>query len=302
MRRRNLLQTIAAGTAAPLAFGQGGRGAPFVPGKRVPPGVAASDPLVETGCLDVTRAPYLADPSGKKDATAALQRAINDARDFQYVCFFPAGVYLISDTLSCEQPVQKADKPRATDGMTQTYWDIPNRTCVLMGSTAGKRPVLRVAPGTKGFTDARKPKNAVYIWAQTRNDMPGKAEPEWGKEQPNISFGHTFRGIDIDVRGNAGAVGIRHTGSQGTTLQDCRILAEGAFAGMNNCPGQGGGTYNVEVQGGQYGILSGPECRFPILTACSRDRPRHRFRTHRIARRWCWWDAESRRTGWRRSI
>jgi len=251
MNRRAVLGSLAASLAIRPAKGQ-----------------QPSDRLAELGCLDVTKPPYEADPTGKRDSTAAIQRAVNDARDRQLVCFFPSGTYLISDTISCEQPVQKLDKPRFTDGMRQSYWDIPNRTCILMGSTSGKRPVLKLAANAKGFDDAAKPKNAVYIWAQTRNDVEGKAEPEWGKEQPNISFGHTFRGIDIDVRGHAGAVGIRHTGSQGATLQDCTILAEGAFAGMNNCPGQGGGTYNIEVRGGQYGILSGTECRFPMLCGC----------------------------------
>jgi hypothetical protein len=263
-----MIQAMMAAPAAPSALAQTGvRGAPRLE-KRAPPGVQAADPLLETGCLDVTRAPYFADPAGKKDSTAAIQRAVNDARDYQYVCFFPSGTYLISDAVSCEQPVQKLDKPRFTDKLRQSYWEIPGRTYVLMGSTAGKRPVLKLAPAAKGFDDPSKPKNLIYIWAQTRNDAPGRNEPEWGKEQPNISFGHTFRGIDIDVRGHAGAVGIRHTGSQGATLQDCTIYAEGAYAGMNNCPGQGGGTYNIEVLGGRYGLLSQPECRFPMLCGC----------------------------------
>ncbi|MBK7927964.1 MAG: hypothetical protein IPJ98_10870 [Bryobacterales bacterium] len=264
--RRSILQTFAALGAASPAFPQGRQGPNL--SKALPEGVTPGSALLAAGCLDVTQAPYLADPSGKRDATAAIQRAVNDARDHQLVCFFPTGTYLLSDTISCQQPVEKAAKPRFTDGMRQSYWDIPNRTCILIGSTAGRRPVLKLAPTAKGFDDPAKPKNLVHIWAQTRNDAPGKEEPEWGKEQPNISFGHTFRGIDIDVRGHAGAVGIRHTGSQGATMLDVRILAEGAYAGMNNCPGQGGGTYNIEVIGGQYGLLSGPECRFPMLAAC----------------------------------
>lgn len=268
MKRRRMIQAMLAAPAAPLALAQFAGRAPRLE-RKGPPGVNLGDPLLEKGCLDVTKAPYHADPTGKKDSTAAIQRAVNDARDHQYVCFFPAGTYLISDTISCQQPVQKLDQPRFTDSMRQSYWDIPGRVCVLMGSTAGKRPVLKLAASAKGFGDPAKPRYAVHIWAQTRNDAPGKEEPEWGKEQPNISFGHTFRNIDIDVRGHAGAVGIRHTGSQGATLQDCTILAEGAFAGMNNCPGQGGGTYNIEVIGGQYGLFSGTECRFPMLAGCS---------------------------------
>jgi len=233
-----------------------------------PAGVDPADPLLAVGCLDVTKAPYLADPTGTKDATAALQRAINDARDHGLVCFLPEGTYLISDTLSCEQQVSQLDRVRHADGGTQHYWPLSHRI-VLIGSTAGKRPVLKLAPGARGFDDPSRPKMAVYIWAQTWEDAPGKEEPSWGKEQPNISFNHIFKGIDIDIRGNAGAIGIRHSGSQGSTLQDATILADGAYAGMSNCCGQGGGTYHIDVAGGEYGIVIEPSSRFPILTACT---------------------------------
>lgn len=234
---------------------------------RLPQGTHAQDPLLQLGLLDITQAPYLADPSGHTDATRAIQQAVNDARDFDLVCFVPEGTYLVSDTISCEQQVRKLDKPRHTDGLTQHYWDLPNRI-VLFGSTKGKRPVFRLAPNAKGFDDPAKPKTLVWIWAQTRHDAPGKQEPVWGSEQPNISFNHYFRGIDIDVRGHAGAIGIRHAGSQGSALFDSTILAEGAYAGMSDCCGQGGGTYNIDVIGGRHAIVIDPDSRFPILTGC----------------------------------
>ncbi|MGE3778557.1 MAG: glycosyl hydrolase family 28-related protein [Pirellulaceae bacterium] len=229
---------------------------------------AAEDRLRALGCLDVTRAPYAADPSGKTDSTAAIQRAVNAARDQGLVCFFPEGTYLISDTISCEQEVNKLERPRHVDGGTQHYWPV-YRPIVLLGSTRGKRPVLRLAPHAAGFDDPTRPKHAVWIWAQTWFDAPGKEEPVWGKEQANISFNHMFRGIDIDVRGHTGAIGIRHSGSQGSTMQDVTVYADGAYAGLNCCPGQGGGTHHVEVIGGQYGIVIEPDSRFPLLNACS---------------------------------
>lgn len=234
----------------------------------MPPQPGPADRLLQLGLLDVTRTPYNADPSGVADSTKAIQRAVNDARDQRLVCFFPEGIYLISNTLSCEQQVRKLDQPRYTDGRTQHYWDEP-QNIVMFGSTKGKRPVLRLSKHAQGFDDPAKPKIAVWIWAQTRDDAPGKQEPEWGKEQPNISFGHYFKGIDIDIRGHAGAIGIRHSGSQGSVLFDCTIQAEGAYAGMNNCCGQGGGTYNMEVLGGRCGIVIEPNSRFPLLTACT---------------------------------
>lgn len=228
---------------------------------RYPPGVEASDSLLKSGLLDVTKKPYLADPKGTADATEAIRAAINDARDFGLVCFFPAGTYLISDTLSCEQQNYKLEKPRPVDGSIANYWH-KNHKIVMLGSTGrGKRPVLKLARDAKGFDDPANPKIAVHIWARTWfGDGTG--------EQPNISFGHSFIGIDIDVTGHAGAIGLKHSGSQGCTLQDATIFAEGAFAGLHNCPGQAAGTYNVEIIGGEYGLFADSHSRFPILIGC----------------------------------
>ncbi len=226
-----------------------------------------SDSNYKLGLLDVTKGPYFADPTGGQDSTDAIQRAVNDARDNWLVCFFPEGTYLISDTISCEQQVEKLDRPRATDGRAQHYWDRSHRI-VLFGSGKGDRPVIKLADDAQGFDDPRDPKYAIKIWAQTRDDAPGKQEPEWGKEQPNIAFNHYLKGIDIDVRGHAGAIGLRFSASQGSSLLDCTVHAEGAFAGFSDCPGQGGGTYNIETIGGRYGITLDSMSRFPLLVGC----------------------------------
>lgn len=228
----------------------------------------ADDDLSSLGLLDITASPFLADPTGTKDSTKAIQDAVNHARNNRMVCFFPEGTYLISDTISCEQRVQKLDSPRHTDGMRQSWWDIGSDRHFLLGSVKGKRPVLKLSKDAKGFDDPAKPKYAMKIWAQTRNDFPGTHEPLFGVEQPNISFGHILQGIDFDIRGHAGAIGLRHSGSQGSFLMDSAVNAEGAFAGFSNTPGQGGGTYNLEVYGGRYGIYADPDCRFPMLAAC----------------------------------
>ena len=59
----------------------------------LPQELDGSDRLFQFGLLDVTKAPYSADPTGEVDATAAIQRAVNDARDHGLVCFFPEGIY-----------------------------------------------------------------------------------------------------------------------------------------------------------------------------------------------------------------
>jgi hypothetical protein len=228
---------------------------------RFPPGVNPDNRLLAMGLLDVTKAPYSADPRGERDSTDAIQRAVKDARDYRLASFFPVGTYLISDTLSCEQENYKLDSPRFVDGRTANYWH-RNHRVIMMGSTeGGKRPVLKLSDAAKGFDDPSHPKIAVRIWARTWFG-------DGTEEQPNISFGHFFIGIDIDIRGHSGAIGLKHSGSQGCTLQDSTIYAEGAFAGLYNCPGQAAGTYNVEVIGGDYGFYADAKSRFPILIGC----------------------------------
>lgn len=226
------------------------------------------DRLLEMGLLDVTKSPYLADPKGKKDSTQAIQAAVNDARDKGLVCFFPGGTYIISDMISCEQKIVRRDTPY-TNNVGTRHYDAIRRPMVLMGSTRGKRPVIKLSESAKGFDDPANPKKAVWIWAQEWFDAPGKDEPEWGKEQGNINFNHFFMNIDIDIRGHAGAIGIRHSGSQGSSLLNSTIYAEGAYCGMNNCCGQGGGTYNIEVIGGEHGIILDSDSRFPVLISCA---------------------------------
>ena len=152
-----------------------------------------ADRQLQLGLLDVTQPPYMADLTGNADCTKAIQQAVNDARDRGLVCFFPGGTYLLSDTISCEQFVRKLDRPKHVDGGTQHYWPV-YRPMVLLGSTKGKRPVLKLATNAKGFDDPARPKNLIWIWAQTWFDAIGKEEPVWGKEQANISFNQIFRG------------------------------------------------------------------------------------------------------------
>lgn len=228
------------------------------------------DAFKEMGLLDVTKAPFFADPNGIEDSTKAIQDAVNEARNTRMVCFFPLGTYLISDTISCEQRVAKRENPVYTDGMRQSWWDIGSDRHYLLGSAKnGERPVIKIAPDAKGFDNPDSPKLALKIWAQTRDDFFGSHDPVFGSEQPGISFGHIFRGIDFDLSGHPGAIGLRHSGSQGCLLMDCAVNAEGAFAGFNNCPGQGGGTYNIAAYGGRYGLVADQNYRFPMLAGCT---------------------------------
>jgi len=215
------------------------------------------DPLFSKGLLDVTR--FGAGPDDDVDDTVAIQQAMDSARDKGLVAYFPGGVYLISETLRAVQQVTFDD--------AKGRWTQNRRAAnALTGVAIGKRPTLKLTEGARGFDDPKAPKPLVWIWSQSKNlGRRGSLRPE--DEQPNISFNQVFKGIDIDLRGagHAGAVGIRHAGSQGSTLEDVTIWAEGAFAGVYNPPGQGGGVYKLTVNGGRYGVWADHEARYPVL-------------------------------------
>jgi len=213
--------------------------------------------LIRQGFLPVTLFGARADD--EEDDTAALQKALDTALERGLIAFFPPGRYLVSDTLRLMQPVVPNRKGRWTQDR--------RRANALIGSTRGALPpVLKLVDGAKGFDDPGKPKPVLWFWAQPRNtDRAGSKRPE--DEQPNISFNQVFMGIDIDLRGagHGGAVGLRHAGSQGSTIEDVTIWAEGAYAGIYNMPGQGGGVYKVRVIGGRFGVWADHRSRYPVM-------------------------------------
>ena len=178
------------------------------------PNELGNQALAALGFVDVTAAPFSADPQGECDSTEAIQRAIVFARDRQMVCFFPSGVYKISDTLHCEQY-----RPLVREGRRSGTRDYP---CVLLGSRrTATRPRIVLAARSPGFSDPENPKYIVHFRA-----MGTGTETPVDQLQPNINMNQMLVGIDFTIGPeNAGAIGIRHRAAQGSGVQDCTIDA-----------------------------------------------------------------------------
>ncbi|HEC03541.1 MAG TPA: hypothetical protein ENI81_08390, partial [Phycisphaerales bacterium] len=215
--------------------------------------------LASYGVLDVTVPPYCADNTGRTDVTDILQRAIIDARDAQMLCYLPAGKYLVSDTLEGIIGVIEWDdwpySDHADPWVAEASFYYP---CVLMGSRRAGRAVIVLADNAPGFGDPSNPKPVIYFWARSMQSF-GPRDPN--KPQPNINFNQKIMSLDVDLgRQNPGAIGIDHRGAEGATVEDVRINAAGAFAGIRNAPGSGGAMHHIEVQGGRHGLyLSGSQ-------------------------------------------
>lgn len=225
-------------------------------------------PTAEIGLVDVTKAPFGADPTGDKDSTEALQAAIRFARDHQMVCFFPPGDYLASDTLECVQQLYRRSNGRVFGGNR-----FPN---LLVGSRAdSRRPRIILAPRSPGFDDPSRPKIFVHFWARgyfnptTADRVSDGLSPE--VEQPNISMNQMLVNLDLQIgEGNPGAIAIRHQAAEGSAIEDCTIDATHGLTGIQGGIGSGGSSTGVTVIGGRVGLdftgyLSGTQPT-PVIT------------------------------------
>ncbi|HBE04031.1 MAG: hypothetical protein A2096_02160 [Spirochaetes bacterium GWF1_41_5] len=207
------------------------------------PAQAASSPLINSGLVDVCASPFFADAGGIKDATKAIQAAVNFARDHQLVCFFPPGQYRISDTISCIQNLRLSEEGALIQAKT-----FP---CILSGSARQpkQRPKIILSAHSRGFHNPKQPKYIIDFWARSYN----KLDPE--KPQPNICMNQMLINIDIDIEeGNAGAVGVHLQGAQGSGVQDTTINAVHGFAGLCGGVGSGGCHAGITVIGGRIGL------------------------------------------------
>ncbi|MBU0481312.1 MAG: glycoside hydrolase family 55 protein [Proteobacteria bacterium] len=195
--------------------------------------------LAELGLVDVTAAPFSADATGKNDATAAIQAAVDFARDHQMVTYFPAGTYMITDTISCIQNYYKRSNGKINHAR--------NYPCILFGSRTGTRPTIFLKSGAKGFGSRSKPKPVIHFWAR-RFDKPEKPAPP-------VSMNQMFVNLNIEIGGNnPGAVAIHHQGAQGSGIQESLIKVGDGITGIEGGCGSGGSFVDVTIIGGRYGL------------------------------------------------
>ena len=188
------------------------------------PGSPSSTWAADLGIINAASAPFSADPTAKRDSTAALQAAIDAGYRHNMTVFLPHGVYRVTNTLNCSQ---------TWDGT----WFPPFRvgSHVLVGETPredGVRPTLWLPPDTPGFGNRSAGKIVLFFWHQDAAAWPA-SEP---KTQPMNNINQVLQGIDIRIgAGNYGAVGVRHRGAQGSSLEDVTVWAGDARYRHSSC-------------------------------------------------------------------
>lgn len=183
----------------------------------------------DAGLLDVTQAPYQADPTGTSDARAAIQAALNDAHgmDRRRTVYLPAGTYRLSGGIHFPGPGVTLQG----QGRDRTILKLDNNAATF-GNPALPQPVLStISPGASSNTNF-----IINVFDLT---------------------------VDIGA-GNPGASGIRYIGNNQSTLRDVRIRSSDpallGWAGIDAetalLPGPGF-LKNVEIVGFDHALRLG---------------------------------------------
>ncbi|MDA3962818.1 MAG: glycosyl hydrolase family 28-related protein [Planctomycetota bacterium] len=151
----------------------------------------------DAGVIDVTADPYLADPTGATDSTAAIQQALSDHPSQNRIIYLPKGTYLISDTL--RWPAGKGEGGTA-------------KRTILQGESRTET-VIKLQDACEGFTTGGMV-NKQY----KKNHRPDGKAMVWTGKAPAQRFRNAIRNLTLDVgAGNPGAIGARfNTSNQGT--------------------------------------------------------------------------------------
>lgn len=215
-----------AGGGSGQGGGGGAGGEPMEAGHEPPPELLVADD--EPGV-------FPDDPS--KDSTAGLQNALQKAYEAKKVLFLSRNArYYVSGTLAGVQPPSNCD-------------DASGSSFRIIGSGRGaNRPTLVLLDGSAGFGSAANPRSLIQIG----KDDDGDGAIDGGG--CSCAFRHVVKDVNLELGDNPGAVGIEMPGAQRGALEDVRVDATGAFAGVIGVPGRSTSVGNIEVVGGQYGI------------------------------------------------
>lgn len=199
---------------------------------------AAVQPLC-AGYVDVTRPPYNASGDGVADDSAALQAAADDAYAARMTLLLPGGrVFLMSRQLTLLQKFCFPPCGYRRDWGMQVVGGLGGGS----GVGAAARPVLRLRDNSIVADGIFVAFVAVQADNATLPDESSQYQSRW-------------RGIDIDMGANPSVSALAMSAAQLCSIEDTEISGAAFFAGINGLPGSGGFSANVNVTGGEYGIV-----------------------------------------------
>lgn len=179
--------------------------------------------------INVTKDPYHAKADGKTDDTEAIQKALNDHPDGDYIIYLPHGIYKITDQLVW---------PTTDKGETTS------RRTILQGQSIGGT-IIQLADSTYGFDNPDFPKAAI-------NTGMG----------PEPRIRNAIRDLTLRTgKGNPGAIGIQFNAANQGIISNVKIYSGDSTGvyGVDLGFSEGIGPLllkNVEIRGFQVGVYA----------------------------------------------
>ncbi|MDF5715857.1 MAG: glycoside hydrolase family 55 protein [Rhizonema sp. NSF051] len=171
---------------------------------------------------------------GTTDDTAAIQAGVTAVAGTHITLYFPAGTYLVSNTIVGKD--------------SSGNW---RRGIVLQGQNQSST-TIKLKNNASGFTNASSPQ-AVYV---TGSDNPYSSQGEG-----NQAFNHSVRNLTFDIgSGNAGASAISYLANNQGSIENCVFKSSDSnyagYAGISIERGHPGPCLikSVAIVGFNYGI------------------------------------------------
>eukprot|EP00041_Stephanoeca_diplocostata_P028628 m.823932 g.823932 ORF g.823932 m.823932 type:complete len:499 (-) comp23405_c0_seq20:1052-2548(-) len=203
----------------------------FPPDPATPPQLLAHKDVqpLNKGFVDVTLPPYNASGDCLSDDSAALQSAVTDAYNARMTVFLPGGkCFLLSRQLTFLQ-----------------LWRSRALGFQIAGG-GGKGPrSLQRPPILKLKDNSLVADNIFLLFRLVQNGTISESE----------HYNSRIRNVDIDLGNNPTVSGLSMSGAQQCSIEDVTIWGESFYAGINGLPGSGGFSVNVNVSGGDYGLV-----------------------------------------------
>ncbi|MCQ2124660.1 MAG: hypothetical protein MJZ25_10790 [Fibrobacter sp.] len=143
--------------------------------------------------VNVTKDPYFAKADGKHDDTQAIQQALNDHPDGDYIIYLPHGIYKITEQLTWPQTEKDETATRRT---------------ILQGQSIGGT-IIQLADSTYGFDNEDFPKAVLYTGTG-----------------PEPRIRNAIRDLTLRTgKGNPGAIGVQFNAANQGTISNVKIYS-----------------------------------------------------------------------------
>ena len=191
--------------------------------------VRAQVPFRETGMVDLRGGQWgNVDNTGSTVVTKKLRDAINWCRTHQKTLYIPPGTYLVDQRIE----IKCSSGGSNDDNSPHIHGD------------AYDRPVIKLRDGTFGGNP--NPRNATPVFL-LKNEVGDRGAP-W-------NYWSVISNLDFDLGNNPGAVALNWASHQDSHLFNIKVYGKNFTAGFFGVTGTNQGNVNLEVDGGQYGVI-----------------------------------------------